>query len=123
MTRTKTMAQQQVSMMAIGERMFSIRVTAFCPRVDHAVTDDEMAARTAECRGEYRAVCGAVFLPAPDVWAPGRFCPDCARVLRARATLPTVEQRLGQRRGRHARSGLWRRLRAGCARVGVVAGG
>jgi hypothetical protein len=104
--------------MAIGKRVFSIRVTAFSPHVDHAVTDDEMAARSDECRGEYRAVCGAIFLPAPDVWAPGRFCPGCVRVLRARATLPTIEQRLDQRQGRHARPGVWKRLRAG-----VFAGG
>lgn len=104
--------------MAIGERMFSIRVTAYCPRVDHAVTDDEMGARSVEGRGEYRAVCGAVFLPAPDVWEPGRFCTECVRVLRARATLPTVEQRFSHRRARHARPGLWQRLL-----VGVVAGG
>src|SRR2546430_16120370 len=109
--------------MAIVERVFSIRVTALYPHVDHAVTDEEMVARDRESRGDYRAVCGAVFLPAPDTRAPGRFCPECVRVLRARATLPTVEQRLGHTRARHARPRWWVRLRSGCSRVGVGAGG
>lgn len=55
-------------------RVWFIWVAAHIPVVDHAVTDEEMAARSVENRGEYRALCGAVFLPAPDDWPPGQRC-------------------------------------------------
>lgn len=103
-------------MTATKRRVFFIWVTALHPRVDHAVSDAEMAARDTEGRGEYRALCGAVFLPAPDTQPPAQPCPACGRYLRAKATLPTPEQRLanrGSHRGRHARPGWWTRLWCG----------
>lgn len=94
-------------------RLSYIRVTAFHPSVDHAVSDEEMGARDRQSRGEYRALCGTAFLPAPDTRPPGALCPACARILRARATLAPAERRLGYpgggRRGRHARQGWWSR--------------
>src|SRR6266545_6789780 len=102
-------------MTATDERVFCIWVTALLPKVDHAVTDEEMAARNTESRGQYRALCGAQFLPAPDDQPPGQTCPECARFLRARATERTAEHRLRDRRGhrgRHARPGWWSRARA-----------
>jgi hypothetical protein len=90
-------------------RIFFIWVSAHYPLVDHAVTDEEMAARTIENRGEYRAVCGAVFLPAPDDRPPAPCCPACVQLVRARATLPTAQQRFGHH-ARHARISWWSRL-------------
>jgi hypothetical protein len=88
-------------------RVRCIRVTALSPRVDHAVTDAEMAVRNVEHRGEYRAICGAVFLPAPDC-RPAQCCPFC---------LPYLLRQPGKRqehsrghRGRHARAHSWSRL-------------
>lgn len=100
-------------------RLFTILVTAYYPSVEHAVSDEEMAARNTENRGEFRAVCGAVFLPAPSTRAPGGRCPACARVVGARATLADLAVRLdGSRpyRARHERRrGWWGRL-FGCGR-------
>lgn len=92
-----------------------IWVTAFYPDVEHAVTDNEMAARGREHRGEYRAVCGAVFLPAPSDRPPGHRCPACQRYVRAQATLPDLRDRLVGRRRRHAQPGWWERLWGGAA--------
>lgn len=109
-------ARARAIMTATKDRLFFIWVTAHYPRVDHAVSDAEIAARDAASRGEYRALCGAVFLPAPDTRPPGQLCPACSRFLRARATLPATEQRLDcprGHRGRHARAGWWTRLWCG----------
>jgi hypothetical protein len=97
---------------ATEERLFAIWVTAHYPDIDHAVTDEEMAARSAEHRGEYRAVCKAEFLPAPDDRPPGQRCPACALIW-LRATLPTVEERLGRphSQARHLRAGWFARWR------------
>jgi hypothetical protein len=65
-------------------RVFFIWVSAQEPTVDHAVTDEEMAARNAEGRGDYRALCGAAFLPAPDDQPPYAECPACLTFLRQR---------------------------------------
>jgi hypothetical protein len=62
-------------------RVFFIWVSAQDPAVDHAVTDEEMAARNTEGRGDYRAVCGVAFLPAPDDQPPYSTCPACVAVL------------------------------------------
>jgi hypothetical protein len=101
-------------MTATKDRVFFIWVTAHYPHVDHAVSDEEMGARDRESRGEFRALCGAGFLPAPGNRPPGRQCPGCVRFLCARASLVTAEQRLGRsagsQRGRHARPGWWNRL-------------
>ena len=100
-------------MIAATERIFFTWITAYYPVVDHAVTDEEMAARNTESRGEYRALCGAVFLAAPDHRPPGSCCPACVRVVRALATLPDMEQRLGrptEHQARHARPGWWSRV-------------
>lgn len=99
---------------ATCEQVLCIRVTALSPRVDHAVSDAEMAARDVEHRGEYRALCGAVFLPAPDC-PPAPCCPFCLPYLRRqrRSSLPTAGRRQGHsrgRRGRHARARSWSRL-------------
>lgn len=105
-------------MITADTRLFTIRVTALFPDVDHAVTDEEMAARNEENRGDYRALCGAVFLPAPSTRGPGRWCPECARFAWARATLADMQDRVGASRragARNARSGWWGRL-FGCRR-------
>jgi hypothetical protein len=84
-------------MTATGGRVWFIWVTAHYPDVDHAVSDEESAARNVENRGEYRALCGAVFLPAPSSRPPGPACPACDRFLRARVTLPELQKRPNQR--------------------------
>jgi hypothetical protein len=99
-------------------RLFTIWVTAYYPNVEHAVTDEEMAARNAENRGEFRALCGAVFLPAPSTRPPGGRCPTCVRFDQVRATLPELASRLDgshTQRARHGRQGWWGRLLA-CGR-------
>lgn len=80
-------------------RVFVIWVSAQDPAVDHAVTDEEMGARNAECRGDYRAVCGAVFLPASDDQPPHPTCPACAAILRRRAITPSLQRHRHRRRG------------------------
>jgi hypothetical protein len=100
------------AMTTTTDRIFFIWVSAHYPTVDHAVTDEEMAARNTECRGEYHAVCGAAFLPARDDRPPAPCCPACVRLVRARATLPEVERPLGhptEHRARHARASWWAR--------------
>jgi hypothetical protein len=109
-------------MTATKDRVFFIWVTAHYPRVDHAVSDEEMGARDVESRGEYEALCGEVFLPAPDTVPPGRQCPGCVRFLCARATLATPGQRLTRtdsRRGRHAKARWWERLCRDCGDSGA----
>ena len=92
--------RSEAFMTATGKRVFFIRVTALFPDVDHAVTDEEMAARNVEGRGEYRALCTAVFLPAPDDRPPGQPCPACEKTLREKQTPPTAKQRHRGQRGR-----------------------
>jgi hypothetical protein len=98
--------------MTVAEkRVFFIWVSAHFPHVDHAVTDEEMAARSAENRGEYRAVCGAVFLPAPDDRPPLRACPECGRSLRTQVPADQERLRAPRRdRARQTRVGWWGRL-------------
>jgi hypothetical protein len=62
------------------ERVWFIWVTQFGQDVDHAVTDEEVVTRSAG-GGRYRAVCGAVFLPAAMEQPPGEACPSCGAVL------------------------------------------
>lgn len=99
-------------MTATDARVWVTWITAFGQGVDHAVTDDEVNARRAEHPGEYRAVCGAAFLPAAMESAPRPPCPACLRFLRTRANLSGPEQRLGspRRRRRHGQPGWWARV-------------
>jgi hypothetical protein len=64
-----------------GDRVWFIWLTAYYAEpVDHAVTDEEMAAG----RGEYRAVCDVVFLPAAMESPPKPVCPACLKALQSR---------------------------------------
>lgn len=71
-------------MTVTGERLFTTWVTSL-DGVDHAVTDEEFAARLAENRGVFVAVCGKSFLPGPMEGAPGPPCGPCADVVRKAA--------------------------------------
>lgn len=96
-------AESKNAIHAKGGRIFFIWITAFYPAIDHAVTDEEMAERRKANRGEDRALCGAVFLPAPDR-PEGARCPGCVGRLQVRQQHSTAEQRLtgSDGRGRHA---------------------
>jgi hypothetical protein len=68
------------SMTGTTERIWFIWVTQFDQDVDHAVTDEEMVTKS-DGSGRYRAVCGAVFIPAAMEQPPGKACPSCSAVL------------------------------------------
>jgi hypothetical protein len=85
-----------------GGRWWTSPITAQCGvPVAHEVTDEAFAAG----QGEYEAVCGAVFLPAPLVAPPGRPCSECRGVLTAARRAAAAPHR-----PRHRRVGLLRRL-------------
>lgn len=70
--------------------------------VDHAVTDDEIAA--GRVLGRYVALCGATVVAASMSAPPGLRCPRCVVFLRARATLRELGAApAGQQRGVCAR--------------------
>jgi hypothetical protein len=98
--------------MATNARVWVTWITALGQGVDHAVTDEAIAARKVGHPGEYRAVCGAAFFPAAMESAPRPSCPACTRFLQARAALASQEQRLARptRHGRHRRLNWWTRL-------------
>lgn len=75
--------------------------------VDHAVTDDAMAAGMVS-QGVYLGLCGARFFSAPMVAESGSVCAGCRRFLVARASLRSAEQRMCG--PRHRRRGLSRVL-------------
>lgn len=68
-------------MSSTGERVWFVWLTTLDQDLDHAVTDEEMAAGGLQRRGVYRGLCGAVFLPAPMERAPGVPCPYCVAVV------------------------------------------
>jgi hypothetical protein len=70
-----------VSNVTTGERVWFVWLTALDRDLDHAVTDEEMIAGQTRGRGRYRAMCGAVFLPAPMERGPGFPCTACAAIL------------------------------------------
>jgi hypothetical protein len=79
-------------------------ITALGHGVDHAVTDEEAVAS----RGEYRAMCGALFVPAAMEKPPMQPCPPCVGHIRAH-----WKARDGERAGlpgRHSRSRWWTRI-------------
>jgi len=63
-----------------NERLFTTWVTSL-DQVDHAVTDEEFAARLIEGRGVFVAVCGMSFLPGPMEGVPGPPCGSCVDVV------------------------------------------
>jgi hypothetical protein len=86
-------------------RLFTTWVTSLdC--VDHAVTDEECTVRLIVNRGEFVAVCGAVFLPGPMEGEPEPPCPRCVAFLRARVEMRGVAERLVSGR----RLGWWSRV-------------
>lgn len=78
-------------------RLFTTWITSL-DGVDHAVTDEECAARLAAARGWFLAVCGAEFLPGPMEDAPAPPCRRCVAFLRAHAEMRGVSERLATRR-------------------------
>jgi hypothetical protein len=74
-------------MTVTGDRVWYIWLTAYSEPVDHAVTDEDMAAG----RGEYRAVCRAVFLPAAMESPPKPACPACLKALQSHMTVHHTE--------------------------------
>lgn len=106
------------AMTTANERLFTTWITSFS-RVDHAVTDEECAARASANRGAFLAVCGVAFLPAPMEQAPGLPCHRCVAYLRARMELRDTAQRFAPCRTGWIGRMLRRRLKppadAGCA--------
>lgn len=90
------------------ERLFTIPVSSL-DHIDHAVTDEECAARGQTNRGEFRAICGTSFLPSAMEDAPGRSCPRC-RALLQEAHRPVQRATCGAAR-KASKRGLVSRLR------------
>lgn len=88
----------------VVERLYTTPITARSGvRVAHEVTDEAFAAG----RGEYEALCGCVFVPAPLVAPPGRPCPACRGVLTTAHQAAAAPHRPHKRR---RGTGLLRRL-------------
>lgn len=83
-------------------------VTSIAP-LDHAVTDEDMAAVTQ--RGGYLGLCGERSWPVAMCAPPGPQCGRCMRVLRAQELLRSAEKRRGAP-GRQHRRDACSRLRA-----------
>jgi hypothetical protein len=84
----------------VSEQLCTSPITAqFGARIEHKVTDDAFAAS----QGEYEAMCGCVFLPAPLTAPPGRPCPACLDIL-------TAAHQTTARRSVRRRVGLLQRL-------------
>lgn len=75
-------------MTTTAERLFTTWITSL-DRVDHAVTDEECAARLAEARGSFRAVCGLAFLPGAMEEEPQPPCRRCVARLHTRVEKQT----------------------------------
>jgi hypothetical protein len=67
------------------ERVWFIWLTSYAEPVDHAVTDEEMAAS----RGNYRAMCNALFFPAAMESPPKPSLPSLPQSAAAHLTNPT----------------------------------
>lgn len=67
---------------ALASRLFTAWYTSLTDRADHAVTDEEFAAR----RSEPVALCGVAVGCTPMEWASGPRCPRCAAELAAAET-------------------------------------
>ena len=92
---------------SVGERLYTAPITAgFGVRVTHEVTDEAFAAD----RGEYEALCGCVFIPAPLAAPPGRSCPACLDILAAARRAAALAGAHQPHRRRHHRHRLLRRL-------------
>jgi len=91
----------------MAEPRYTTPITAqFGDRLEHEVTDEDACAAR---RGEYSALCGAVFVAAPMIAEAGASCPDCAAIIASRRA--AAKTAAGQR-PRHRRRGLlWRLFR------------
>jgi hypothetical protein len=103
-------------------RVWFVWITSLGHGVDHAVTDEEVAASRAGRCGEYRSVCGAVFLPAAMESASGPACPRCVVFLRARVSTPDLHSRMTQRRRSSLLGGVLRPRRPRGRSSGVERG-
>jgi hypothetical protein len=88
---------------SVGGRWWTSPITAqFGVPVAHEVTDEAFAAGRG---GEYRSLCGCLFVAAPLVAPPGQPCQECRGVLAAVRRVAAAPYR-----PRHRRVGLLRRL-------------
>ncbi len=71
-------------------RLYSVWVTSLDDGVDHAVTDEEMAAGMAHT-GEYTTLCDARMFAAPLTCEPLPKCPRCAVFVRLGTAVPSLE--------------------------------
>ena len=74
----------------IALRVRTTWITAQSDGIEHAVDDDAQAMRP----GTFSPLCSVAFFPAPMEFAPLGRCPRCTAVLRARASLRDVEDRM-----------------------------
>ncbi|MCO1577701.1 hypothetical protein M8C13_18255 [Crossiella sp. SN42] len=82
-------------------RLYTTWVTSRVEAVDHAVTDEDMAAGIADGKGIYRAVCGARVVAALLEEPPHTRCLRCQTYVWARATLRDMDlDNPGPRRSR-----------------------
>jgi hypothetical protein len=87
----------------MSPRVFAVWVTGAEDGLDHAVSEDAMAAGIDEGKGRFTAFCGVIVLAAPMIEPPGRRCRRCAELLYLATRQATGPQRRsgGTRRARH----------------------
>lgn len=64
-------------------------------RLEHAVTDDDVAASVRGARGRYPSLCGHLVTPRALVSPPGRRCPHCQAHLDQRKGTPPRRRAAG----------------------------
>jgi hypothetical protein len=94
-------------MTALVVELRPVLVTSVVDGLDHAVSDENMAAGIEAGRGQYRAVCGAVVVPDALSVPPRRLCSGC-NALMYPLVASTSECRVIRQRG-HRRPGPVRR--------------
>jgi hypothetical protein len=87
------------------QRLVSVRSTT--DDLDHAVTDEAMAAGVEAGEGQYLAVYGEVVVPDALTAPPGRSCPACLHLIHQFGRTPHSNEE--GRAGRHRRPGRARR--------------
>ena len=103
-----------------------IWITSFEKDVDHAVWDDVFGRMVAsrDWHGSFPTVCGSDVVPAAMVAPPEPPCARCVAVLRARASIRSLPERIGKHH-RHRRPGRIARLlrRRSCAATNIPPAG
>ncbi|HWC82484.1 MAG TPA: hypothetical protein VG756_21240 [Pseudonocardiaceae bacterium] len=76
-----------------GSRLFTTWLTSV-DGVDHAITDEMMAAGIQSCTGRFAAVCREIVTAAFLIAPPGKRCPYCAQAVSVSPDDPTEKLRI-----------------------------